>query len=95
VANIVEAEFGAQEAARCGIAEGKGLSDTVPVQPIGQSTKLFDALNDAIKYLNETFHADDLEIVDRALTKLGLTRMCDRKDEIARTVLRALSNKSP
>jgi hypothetical protein len=81
-------------AALRGIAEGKGLSDTVPVQPFGQSTKIVEALNHAVEHLKEPFHADDLGIVDQAMTKLGLARTSDQKDEIARMILKALINKS-
>ena len=77
-------------AAFCGIAEGKGLSDSVPVQPYGRSTKIFEALKDAERHLREPFSADHLEIVDQAFNKLGLVRGSDQKNEVAKAILEAL-----
>ena len=54
-------------AALKGIAEGRGLSDTVTVPPLGTRTKIFNALNDAVKHLDEAFAADNLDLVDAAL----------------------------
>jgi hypothetical protein len=77
-------------AALKGIAAGKVVCDTVPVPPYGTSTKIFAALNDAAKHLDETFAADHLALVDQALTKLGLARTNDKKNEIALAILTAL-----
>jgi len=82
-------------AALKGIAEGRGLSDSVPVPPYGQSTKILNALIDAAKHLNEPFHADDLDAVDRAFTQLGLVRTNDRKNDVANAILNALSKPIP
>jgi hypothetical protein len=76
-------------AALHGIADGKGLSDSVPVA-YGQTTKIFEALKDAGKHLSEPFHEDDLEIVDRAFKKLGLVRTSDQKNDVANALLKAL-----
>ena len=73
-----------------GIAEGKGLGDTVIVPPLGTTTKIFHALNDAVKHLDETFAADDLELVDQAFKKIDLTRTSDKKNDAARATLKAL-----
>jgi hypothetical protein len=77
-------------AALKGIADGKGLSDTVTVPPLGTTTKIFNALNDAVKHLDEAFAADDLDLVDVALKRLNLTRTSDKKNEVARAILTAL-----
>jgi hypothetical protein len=73
-----------------GIAAGKTHEEFVAVRGYGQSSKIFDALNDAAKHLNEPFHADDLDTVDQAFTKLGLVRTSDRKNDAANAVLKAL-----
>jgi len=78
-------------AALKGIAEGSGLSDSVSVAPYGQSTKIVDALKHAAKHLKEPFHADDLNTVDTAFTKLGLGRTSDRKNNAANAILEALT----
>jgi hypothetical protein len=70
-----------------GIAAGKDHTSTVAVQPFGKSSTIFGALNNAVLHLNETFHADDLDIVDQAFAKLGLKRSSDHKDEVARALL--------
>ena len=83
-------------AALKGIAEGRGLSDSVPVPPsYRQSTKILNALIDAAKHLKEPFHADDLDAVDRAFTQLGLVRTNDRKNDVANAILNALSKPIP
>jgi hypothetical protein len=76
-------------AALRGIAEGKRLSDSVPVQPYGRTTKIFEALKDAGEHLKEPFHADHLEIVDQAFEKLGLVRGSGQKNEVAKAILEA------
>ena len=42
------------------IAEGKGKEQFVLVPPFGTQTRIFNALNDAVKYFHEPFHAGDL-----------------------------------
>jgi len=70
-----------------GIGAGKDHTGTVEVQPLGKSSTIFGALNNAVAHLHETFHADHLDIVDQAFAKLGLKRSSDRKDEVARALL--------
>src|SRR5580704_14032217 len=77
-------------AALTGIAAGKEIGDTVPVPPYGTSTKIFIALNDGAKHLDETFAADNLALVDQALMKLGLARTTDKMSEVALAILAAL-----
>jgi hypothetical protein len=77
-------------AALDGIAEGKGLSDSVYVQPWGQTIKIFNALNDA-KHLTEPFHAEELATVDRAFKKLGLLRTSNQKSVAANVILKKLT----
>lgn len=77
--------------ALAGIAAGKGLSDVVRVPGVGQSTKIFEALNDAVKYLDGPFHADHLDIVDQAFKKLGLVRQSDQISKVANAILKALT----
>jgi hypothetical protein len=60
------------------------------VPPYGKSTKIFTALNDAAKQLDETFAADHLPLVDQALSKLGLARRSSKKNEVALAILTAL-----
>ena len=72
-------------AALRGIAAGKGHAEAVSTY--GASVRIFDALNNAMRYLPESFHADDMNTVDEAFKKLRLVRTSDRKDEIARTLL--------
>jgi hypothetical protein len=78
-------------AALKGIAAGKAIGDTVPVPPYGTSTKIFTALNDAAKHLDETFAADHLALVDQALMKLGLARTSNKKNEVVLAVLATLA----
>jgi hypothetical protein len=80
-------------AALRGIAAGKG--HTQSVNAYGASVKIFDALNNAMKYLPEPFHADDMDAVDKAFKQLGLVRTSDRKDEAARTLLTHFIPPSP
>jgi hypothetical protein len=69
-----------------GIANGKGLADSVPTY--GASVKIGNALENAAIYLKEDFHPDgDMGTVDAALQKLGLVRTSNRKDDIAQTLL--------
>jgi hypothetical protein len=77
-------------AALGGIAAGKAHEEFVAVPGYGESSKIFDALNNAAKYFNEPFHADDLDIVDRAFKKLGLVRTSDRTNDAANAILKAL-----
>jgi hypothetical protein len=77
-------------AALQGIAEGKGRGDSVAVQPHGQTTRIFEALNDAAKYLDEPFHEEDLELVDRAFAKLCRKRISNKKNEVALEILAIL-----
>jgi hypothetical protein len=70
-----------------GIARGE---EFVAVPGYGESSKIFDALNNAAKYFNEPFHANDLDIVDRAFKKLGLVRTSDRRNDAANAILKAL-----
>ena len=73
-------------AALRGIAAGKGHTEMISVY--GASVKIFDGLNNAVKYLPEHFHADDdMDTVDKAFKQCGLVRTSDRKDEVARTLL--------
>jgi hypothetical protein len=60
------------------------------VPPYGTSTKVFTALNDAAKYLDETFAADDLALVDDVFKRLRLPRTSDKKNEAALAILNAL-----
>ena len=76
-------------AALKGIAEGKHVSDTVSVQPYGTSTKIFTALSDAAKHLDEPFADDDLALVDQANERVGLKRIDNKKNDIALAILRA------
>lgn len=76
-------------AALKGIAEGKDVRDTVAVQPYGSSTKIFTALNDAAKHLDESFADDDLALVDQANERVGLKRAGNKKNDIALAILRA------
>jgi hypothetical protein len=76
-------------AALQGIAEGKGRRDSVSVQ-FGQTTRIFEALNDAAKYLHEPFHEEDLELVDRAFAKLGRRRVSNKRSEVASEILAIL-----
>jgi hypothetical protein len=78
-------------AALKGLADGKTPSDAVQVPPYGQSTKIGNALNDAAKHLNEPFHADDLDTVDKTFKKLGLTRTSDRKNDVANAILKGFT----
>ena len=74
-----------------GIAAGKGVEDTVLVPPYGKSTKIFTALNDAAKQLDETFAADHLPLVDQALFETWTSRArSSKKNEVALTILTAL-----
>lgn len=77
-------------AALKGLSEGKGLDDFVVVPPYGQQTKIASALNDAARHLIEPFHADDMEIVDAAFNKIGLSRTSTKKNEVAAAIIRAL-----
>ena len=78
-------------AALGGIADGKGLSEMVPVPTaFGQYTRIIDALNDAKCPLNEELHADELDVVDRAFKRLNLVRSSNRKNEVAYSILEAL-----
>ena len=77
-------------AALKGLIDGKAVDDTVAVPPYGTSTKIFTALNDAAKHLNEAFTDDDLALVDQAFKKLGRQRTGNKKKEIALTILNAL-----
>ncbi len=76
-------------AALHGIAAGKGLRDAIPTY--GASVKIYDALNDAIEYLHEPFHADvEWGVIDQAFKRVGLEHTSDRKDEIAQALLARL-----
>jgi hypothetical protein len=77
-------------AALVGIAAGKTHEHFVTVPGFGQSSKIFDALNDAAKYLDEEFQLEELTVVDRAMRKLKLVRPSTRKDEVAKAILNAL-----
>jgi hypothetical protein len=77
-------------AALKGVAEGKTLSDSVPVAPYGTSTKICTALRDGAQYLNESFHDEHLGLVDAALNKLGLVLASTQKCDVANAILRAL-----
>jgi hypothetical protein len=77
-----------------GLSEGKGLSDFVPVQPYGSSTKVFGALNDGMN-LKGSLHADHLEVVDAASQRRGLVRGSAQAGEIARQMLEALIPEKP
>jgi hypothetical protein len=77
-------------AALIGLAAGKHIGDTVTTQPLGTTTKIFTALSDAAKGLDETFDDDDLALVDRAFKRLGLQRNGNKKNEVALAVLNAL-----
>jgi hypothetical protein len=68
-----------------GIAAGKGHTESVSTD--GPFVKIFGALNNAAMYLPEPFHADDLDIVDKAFKRCGLVRKSDRKDEVAIALL--------
>jgi hypothetical protein len=72
-------------AALRGVAAGKGHAEAVLTY--GASVKIFDGLNNAVKYLPEPFHADDLDAVDKAFEQCGLVRASERKGEVARTLL--------
>jgi hypothetical protein len=73
-------------AALRGIAAGKGHTETVPMM-YGESIKIFHALKNAVRYLPEPFHADDLDTVDEAFKRCGVERTSDRKDEVAQALL--------
>lgn len=77
-------------AALGGIAAGKELKDFVVVPGWGQGRNIFEALNDAVKHLDERFHADEIDTVDRAFEKLELVRTSDRKNVAAKAILEAL-----
>ena len=80
-------------AALIGISEGKGLSDSVPVPSsaaYGRNTRIFDALKDAVVYLKEPFHAEDIDTVDRAFKRLKLVRTSDQKNDAANAILAAM-----
>ena len=74
-------------AAITGIADGKGLEDYVPVD---RPTHVVGALIDAISYLPDHFHADDLAVVDCAFERLSLARPSDWKADVAAVLLRKL-----
>jgi hypothetical protein len=73
-----------------GIAKGRRLSDCVVVPPFGQTTIIINALNDAVKWLDEEFHEDDLALVDQALHQCGVVRRSNKKNEVAKAMLEAL-----
>jgi len=64
-----------------------GMDHTGSVRTYGASVKIFGALNNAAMYLPEPFHADDLDIVDKAFDRLVLKRTSDRKNEVALALL--------
>jgi hypothetical protein len=74
-------------AALNGIAAGKDHTQSVSVQPFGVTSKISDALDNAVRHLQEPFHAEDIDRVDQAFKRLGLVRSSDRKDEVARALL--------
>ena len=76
-----------------GLAAGKKVSDSIRVRPYGRSAKIIEALKDAAQHLNESFHAEHLEIVDAAFRKLGLVRTSDKKNEVANAILRSVSGR--
>jgi len=55
------------------VAIAAGKKHTDPVNTNGASVTIFTALNNAIKYLPEPFHAGDLDAVDKAFKTSGLT----------------------
>jgi hypothetical protein len=84
---MMEHKRNALMAALNAVAAGKDHEKWVVVPPSGTSATVFEALNDALKYLHEPFHADHLDTVDLAFAKLGLKRTSDRKDKVARALL--------
>jgi hypothetical protein len=77
-------------AALDGIAAGKTREDAIKIPPLGTTTTIFAALNEAVKHLKEPFHAEHLDLVDRALKKLSLERRSNQKDEVARAILQVM-----
>jgi hypothetical protein len=79
-------------AAITGIADGKGLEDYVPVPgpEVDRPTHVVGALIDAISYLPDHFHADDLAVVDCTFERLSLARPSDWKADVAAVLLRKL-----
>jgi hypothetical protein len=78
-------------AALGGIAAGKKHKDFVDVE-YGQPSRIFNALNDAA-HLQEDFHAEEFDTVDRALKKLNLACSSARKNEVAKAILETLIGK--
>src|SRR3954447_14376516 len=75
-----------------GIADGEHVENYVPVggPEIGKKTGIESALNDAITYLDENFHEDELPEVDRAYKALNLQRASIRKRDVAADLLKRL-----
>jgi hypothetical protein len=76
-------------AALQGVADGKQIDQHVTTPSFGKPMRIFDALNGGIK-LDGVFHADHLDVVDRAFTKIGRERPSNKIGEVARAILTAL-----
>jgi hypothetical protein len=70
------------------IAAGKGHCDVVEVPQVGTTTKIFDAVQRAVRYLYEPFEPNDIDVVKRAYAKLGKTRQSIQQNEVALIVKR-------
>ncbi len=76
-----------------GIADGKGLNDVVVVEC--KQANILNALNDAVTYFDEEFHADHLDTVDRAYSKLQLVRTSQKKNVVAKEIRDFLRTRPP
>ena len=54
------------------------------------TTKIFDAVQRAVQFLDEPFEANYIDVVDRAYSKLGESRQSIRQNEVALEILEAL-----